>query len=292
MDRLSFASHKPTENHRLLPEPCILEHLPAARRPSQRFSDVLQKCVLCKTTSARAGDIKPESARQYWESRGGGGEAAVSSGISMPWASFLRVTEPDRLSQKCLALKRLFVPADSSQRRTRSEQACLVVGVCERRQRVCVWWGGRLYLIVSAGVKRDIVDSPLFLCVFVCLFTCVDWAWLQVLTLSKCLCAQRRVCDMCLFVFFGVRLQSCRCRGQTWGAARDGMREARGAAMCSTEAEKCLWQGCSCIIVWRRHNTMLLLSALEQLDIIWWWHRLCTRAGQTTTKVQWHGLAL
>lgn len=31
----------------------------------------------------------------------------------------------------------------------------------------CVWWGERLYVIVSAAVKRDIVDSS---CLFVCLF--------------------------------------------------------------------------------------------------------------------------
>lgn len=50
------------------------------------------------------------------------------------------------------------------------------------------------------------------------------------------------MCDVFggVFLYFGVSLQSFCCRGQTLGAARDGMTEARGAAMCSTEAEKCL----------------------------------------------------
>lgn len=39
-------------------------------------------------------------------------------------------------------------------------------------------------MIVSADVKRDIVDYLLFL--FVCLFTRVDWAWLPFLMLSVC----------------------------------------------------------------------------------------------------------
>lgn len=61
----------------------------------------------------------------------------------------------------------------------------------------------RLYVIVSAGVKRDIVDSLLFfVCLFVCLFTFVSWAWLRVLMLSECLSAEKQMCVMCLGGFF------------------------------------------------------------------------------------------
>lgn len=95
-----------------------------------------------------------------------------------------------------------------------TERVCVCVCVVRRETvRDCVCWCKERY----CGF------------LFVCLFTCVDWAWLEALMLSKCLCAK------CLFV---VVFLSHHCRGQTWEAARDGMREARGAAMCSTEAEK------------------------------------------------------
>lgn len=94
----------------------------------------------------------------------------------------------------------------------------------------------RLYVVLSAGLKRDFVDT-LFL-LFVCLFTRVDFSWLPLLMLSKCLYAKKPVHDLCLCllvrVFVGLLLQ----RTDFGSRARDGMREARGAAMCSTEAKK------------------------------------------------------
>ena len=70
------------------------------------------KMCVCAKKPQRPGAgkyYKPERVRDSTErererEREGGerSPAAVSSGISMPWASFLRGTEPDRLSQKCL----------------------------------------------------------------------------------------------------------------------------------------------------------------------------------------------
>lgn len=66
------------------------------------------KMCVCAKKPQRPGAgkyYKPERVRDSTEREREGGErspAAVSSGISMPWASFLRGTEPDRLSQKCL----------------------------------------------------------------------------------------------------------------------------------------------------------------------------------------------
>lgn len=70
---------------------------------------------------------------------------------------------------------------------------------------------------MSAGVKGDIVDF--------------------VLVLFDRLAASPNVEQMSVSVgvFVDLLLQRT-----DWGADRDGMGEARGAAMCSTEAEKCL----------------------------------------------------
>lgn len=81
----------------------------------------------------QAGNVK---VRQYWESQRGAlclqsGQHAVGF---LPDADRAGQT----LSEMSRPKKRLFVLSDSSQCRTRSEQACLVVGVCERTQRVCV----------------------------------------------------------------------------------------------------------------------------------------------------------
>lgn len=155
-NHLLFASHKLTgPNYTLNSEPGVLQHLSAARRLSQRFSDVLRKCVLCKTTSTLVGCITPECETVLRE---------PECGISIPWASFLRVTETDRLSQKCP--RKALCPAQNKERTSMfgsvSVWAQIQTETERERQRECVcvyvWWGERLYVIVSAGVKRDIVD--------------------------------------------------------------------------------------------------------------------------------------
>lgn len=146
----------------------------------------------------QAGNVK---VRQYWESQRGAlclqsGQHAVGF---LPDADRAGQT----LSEMSRPKKRLFVLSDSSQCRTRSEQACLVVGVCERTQRVCVMKRARLYAIVPAGVQRDIVDFLFFLffclsvylyvlaglgckCVYVCaIFFLFIWCVFVVLLLQR-----------------------------------------------------------------------------------------------------------
>lgn len=132
----------------------------------------------------QAGNVK---VRQYWESQRG----ALCPQSGQHAVGFL--PDGDRagqtLSEMSRPQKRLFVLSDSSQGRTRSEQACLVVGVCERTQRVCVMKRVRLYAIVPAGVQRDIVDFPFSL--FVCLFVYMCWLGLAV---NVSMCVQFSFC--------------------------------------------------------------------------------------------------
>lgn len=109
------------------------------------------ECVLCETTSNRAGiNTKPECETVLRELERGPLSPVGSACRGLPSSGgqsrtdSLRNVSPQKGSLSC-------------QRRTRSKQACLVVGVCEHRQRLCV--------IVSAGVKRDIVDSVF--CLFI-----------------------------------------------------------------------------------------------------------------------------
>lgn len=89
----------------------------------------------------------------------------------MPWASFLTVTELHRLSQKCLAPKRPFVLSDSSQCRTRSKQACLVIGVCEHTESVCGGESETVCDCVCWCKERYCGFSFLFVCLFMwCVF--------------------------------------------------------------------------------------------------------------------------
>lgn len=146
---------------------------------------------MCCIIKPRAPWIKPQNVRDSTERAGE--EPTASGGISMSWASFLRVTEPHRLSQKCLAPEKgsLF-RADSSQHRTRSKQACLEVGVWTQTASVCF-------------EERD--------CMWLCLWTeifsfyCLP-VWLLVPMLRKCLCAEK--------LLFCVHVQSSCCRGQWW----------------------------------------------------------------------------
>ena len=152
--------------HRRLPELCILQQTPGTLPEPEVFWCTAVTCIVCKPH-------KPESVRDSTEKAGE--KPAVSSGISMLWASFLREDRAGSTLSEMSGPKRLFVLSDSSQHRARSEQACSVVGRVWTLTE-CVWFGERLRVIVSAGVKRDSQD----LLFIVYLFGCQSQWWEKV----------------------------------------------------------------------------------------------------------------
>lgn len=199
INRLLFASHILTGTNK--PQIAALTHPRAPVRSRARGFLMHCRNVCCeKTTSTRASNIKPrecetvlrELERSPLSPVGSACRGLPSSGWQSRTDSLRNVSPP----QKALCPV-WFQPVQNKERTSMFGRR----GVWTQTDRVCVW-GGRLHVTVSAGVNRDIVDCLLLF--FVCLFTCVDWAWLQVLMLNKSLCAQKEVCGMCFFVFWCV----------------------------------------------------------------------------------------
>lgn len=140
------------QTHRLHPEPCVLEQLLAAcRAEPEVFWCTAGKCVFVQKNH---NDPEPPNItnQSVWETvlreRGGRGEEPCRR---LQWDQHAVGFLPEgnragqTLSEMSQPLKGSLSCLITSQRRTRSEQACLVVGVCEHRQGLCV--------IVSAGCK-------------------------------------------------------------------------------------------------------------------------------------------
>lgn len=172
MKHLLFPSHKPTGNNKpqnsswTLKPASSYQHLCAPHRSSQRFSDVLWKCVLQVKPQAPGPAEKNQSQRQSRESR--------REARCLQWdqhaVGFL--PEGDRDGQTLSEMsrppkKKTLCPA-WVQPAQNKEWTSMFGSRGVWTQTECVWFGERLCVIVSAGVKGDIVD---FLCY--CLSVCL-----------------------------------------------------------------------------------------------------------------------